>query len=259
MSKFVSFLAITSINHDYSIAKFPENTNYIRAKSSNVVVTVRTTIDCGSVVVQLVQRKVKPCRRQADRIRPVFSEPQNRARPESQRILPSERVRQGESSADWSEGSRSLRNHRICFRPMRTPCNCERDSEDWKAFMRHAAIARGKLPSAVSDERAADVEEMFRKLGRRLHDSWVKARHLEQWSSTREAQGSLPTLVRQLIHASTEQPTRIEMPGGEGVQRHGWDGVVEAPRASLFVPAGVSGWEISVEQQPEAQGRKRLQ
>ena len=27
------------------------------------------------------------------------------------------------------------------------------DSEDWKAFMRHAAIARGKLPSAVSDER----------------------------------------------------------------------------------------------------------
>src|SRR5580704_18632492 len=74
----------------------------------------------------------------------------------------------------------------------------ERNSEDWKAFIGHAAIARGKLPSAISDERAADVEEMIRKLGRRLHDSWVKARHLEQWSSTREAQGSLPTLVRQL-------------------------------------------------------------
>ena len=40
------------------------------------------------------------------------------------------------------------------------------------------------------------------------------------------------------------------MPGGEGVQRHGWDGVVEARTKSLFVPAGVSGWEISVEQRP---------
>jgi transcriptional regulator with XRE-family HTH domain len=129
-------------------------------------------------------------------------------------------------------------------------------SEDWKAFMGHAAIARGKLPSAVSDERAADVEEMFRRLGRRLHDSWVKAEHLEQWSSTRAAQAGLPALVRQLIHASTERPTRIEMPGGEGVQRHGWDGIVEAPTRSLFVPDGVSGWEISVEQRPAAKAER---
>lgn len=129
-------------------------------------------------------------------------------------------------------------------------------SEDWKAFMGHAAIARGKFPSAVSDERAADVEEMFRRLGRRLHDSWVKAEHLEQWSSTRAAQAGLPTLVRQLIHASTERLTRIEMPGGEGVQRHGWDGIVEAPTKSLFVPDGVSGWEISVEQRPAAKAER---
>src|SRR5690349_6517382 len=53
----------------------------------------------------------------------------------------------------------------------------ERDSDDWKAFMRHAAAAR-----------APDVVEMFRNPGRRLHDSWVKARNLEQWSSSREAQ-----------------------------------------------------------------------
>jgi len=125
----------------------------------------------------------------------------------------------------------------------------ERDSEDWKAFMGHAAIARGKLPTAVSDERAADVEEMFRKLGRRLHDSWVKAWNLEQWSSTRESQGILPTLVRQLVHASSEQPTRIEIPGD--VQRHGWDGIVKARKASLFVPEGVSAWEISVENNPK--------
>ena len=126
----------------------------------------------------------------------------------------------------------------------------ERGSEDWRAFMGHAAIARGKLPSAVSDERAADVEEMLRRLGRRLHDSWVKARDLEQWSPTRDAQAGLPTLIRRLIYASTEQPARIEMPGGEGVQRHGWDGIVETPTTSIFVPAGISGWEISVDQRP---------
>ena len=130
----------------------------------------------------------------------------------------------------------------------------ERDSEDWKAFMGHAAIARGKLPTAVSDERAADVEKMFRKLGRRLHDSWVKAWNLEQWSSTRESQGVLPTLVRQLVHASTEQPTRIEIPGD--VQRHGWDGVVEAPKAFLFVPEGVSAWEISVQRNPKGKAEE---
>jgi transcriptional regulator with XRE-family HTH domain len=125
-----------------------------------------------------------------------------------------------------------------------------RDSEDWRAFMGHAAIARGKLPSAVSDERAADVEAMLRRLGRRLHDSWVKARDLEQWSATRDAQEHLPELIRRLVYASTEQPTRIEMPGGEGVQRQGWDGIVQSPTASLFVPAGISAWEISVEQRP---------
>jgi transcriptional regulator with XRE-family HTH domain len=125
------------------------------------------------------------------------------------------------------------------------------ESEDWKAFMRHAAIARGKLPTVVSDDRAADVEEMFRRLGRRLHESWVKARDLEQqWSPTRDAQANLPALIRKLIYASTEPSTSIEMPSGEGVQRHGWDGIVEAPSKSRFVPAGISGWEISVDQRP---------
>jgi hypothetical protein len=130
------------------------------------------------------------------------------------------------------------------------------DSEDWKTFMRHAAIARGKLPTIVSDERAADVEEMFRRLGRRLHDSWVKARDLERWSPTRDAQASLPALIHKLIYASTEQPARIEVPCDEGVQRHGWDGVVDAPTTSLFVPIGISGWEISVEQRPASKAER---
>ncbi len=130
------------------------------------------------------------------------------------------------------------------------------ESEDRKSFMRHAAIARGKLPSIVPSQRAGDIEVILRKMGRRLHDPWVKAWHLEQWSSSREAQAVLPRLVRQLVSASTEHPTRIEIPCGEGVQRHGWDGIVDAPKESLFVPAGISVWEISVEQKPASKASR---
>ncbi len=125
------------------------------------------------------------------------------------------------------------------------------DSEDWKTFIRHAAVARGELPPTLSAKRAARVEAVFRRLDRRLHDPWVKAVDLERWSPTREAQAGLPTLVRRLIHATAEQLTHIELPGGEGIQRHGWDGIVKAEQESLFVPEGVSAWEISVNQDPK--------
>ena len=132
------------------------------------------------------------------------------------------------------------------------------DSEDWKAFIRHAQIARGKLPDAMSGDRAAVlVEAVYRQMNRRIHDSWVKAYDLEQWSASRDAQATLPTLLRKLLYALTElpadskePPTRIEMPGGEGVQRHGWDGLVDVQTKSFVVPTGVSAWEISVDQQP---------
>jgi len=128
------------------------------------------------------------------------------------------------------------------------------DSEGWETFMRLAAIVRGKLPVAVSDNRANDVDAILRRLTGRLHDSWVKARDIEAWSTSRDAQEGLPILIRKLIYASTEQatatadqPTRIEIPG---VDRHGWDGVVDVQTKSYFVPDGVSGWEMSVEQRP---------
>ncbi len=126
----------------------------------------------------------------------------------------------------------------------------EPNSERWAKFMRLAAIARGKLPSPVSDERAAAIVEIFQRLEMRLHDPWVKAHDLQQWSPTRDAQAHLPALIRKLVYASTELSARIEMPGGEGVQRHGWDGIVDAASKSPFVPAGISGWEISVDQRP---------
>ena len=123
----------------------------------------------------------------------------------------------------------------------------QQDSEDWKLFIRLAANAWGKLPPNMADKRVAFVTGMLR---RRLHDSWVKARDLENWSLTREAQAEFPTLIRKLIYASTDGPIHVELPSGDGVQRHGWDGIVETPNESLFVSAGVSVWEISTNQRP---------
>ena len=36
----------------------------------------------------------------------------------------------------------------------------------------------------------------------------------------------------------------VEFPAGEGVQREGWDGLVDAAAGNAFVPAGVSVWEL---------------
>lgn len=74
----------------------------------------------------------------------------------------------------------------------------------------------------------------------------VTARDLELWAGEMDARAELPRLVRRLLLASGVE--RIDFPAGEGVQLHGWDGIVEAPHAGPFVPCGTSGWEVSVAQ-----------
>ena len=74
----------------------------------------------------------------------------------------------------------------------------------------------------------------------------VEARHIEDWSKTKSAEGLLPRLVRRLILAM-DWTARVDMPGGEGTRRHGADGRVESSRAVQFVPEGLSIWELSVE------------
>ena len=64
-----------------------------------------------------------------------------------------------------------------------------------------------------------------------------------------------------LVHASVDSLVRIDFPAGEGIQRPGWDGIVEAEAESPFVPAGTSGWELGVAEDPrrkaEEEYRKR--
>lgn len=73
---------------------------------------------------------------------------------------------------------------------------------------------------------------------------WVTAQDLQTWAGRIEAEAKLPELVRRLVHASTT-PELISFPAGESIQTPGWDGIVQAPTTTTYVPQGWSGWELS--------------
>lgn len=73
----------------------------------------------------------------------------------------------------------------------------------------------------------------------------VTARHIESWVDLkpRDAQESLPILIRRLIHR-TSVPASIIMAGGHSISRPGWDGIVHTTQGSAWVPVGASYWEL---------------
>jgi hypothetical protein len=69
---------------------------------------------------------------------------------------------------------------------------------------------------------------------------------LLSWASTGGG-AELPLLIRRLVIETGAGVRLVHFPGGSGVTQGGWDGVVEADESTPFVPAGRSGWELSVE------------
>jgi hypothetical protein len=76
------------------------------------------------------------------------------------------------------------------------------------------------------------------------------ATDVERWADQRSAQADLPKLVRRLVRHENDQVQRVEMRAGEGVGLPGYDGVVEATRATSFVPDGLSVWEMGTGEDP---------
>ena len=76
---------------------------------------------------------------------------------------------------------------------------------------------------------------------------WVNAVDLEQWSDRRDAQGALPTLLSNLIRASSDPAVQLRFPADEGVSHRGWDGLTKADIEFGYVPAGEAGWEIGTQ------------
>ncbi|SRR5579875_1057749 len=83
----------------------------------------------------------------------------------------------------------------------------------------------------------------------------ANAGDLARWADSLHAQGLLPKLVRQLILATTGSLTRIAIRSEEGIRYAGFDGIVEAREGNLFVPAGVSVWEMGVDQYPKGKAK----
>ena len=81
---------------------------------------------------------------------------------------------------------------------------------------------------------------------RRTDMDLANATDLVQWAQRRDAQAQLPQLIRRLIVATADGLSRLSVRAGEGVCLPGWDGVAEAARPSLFIPAGLSVWEMGV-------------
>jgi hypothetical protein len=75
---------------------------------------------------------------------------------------------------------------------------------------------------------------------------WVDATDLIRWADRLDARARLPQLLRLLIHATVQQPQRVDFSSGESIQMPGWDGIVDAPKGNSFVPNGYSVWELGV-------------
>ncbi len=75
---------------------------------------------------------------------------------------------------------------------------------------------------------------------------WVSAQDLEDWANRTDGAVSLPTLISHLIVA-THGDVLVRFPSDEGVRHAGWDGRSRVDRESVYVPAGQSVWELSVQ------------
>lgn len=67
---------------------------------------------------------------------------------------------------------------------------------------------------------------------------------LHLWAGRRDAQSTLPQIVRRLVFATADRPSRVVFGSAEAVQMGGWDGLTVAAHGSPFVPEGVTGWEL---------------
>ena len=91
------------------------------------------------------------------------------------------------------------------------------------------------------------------RLSRARGDSFsASSNDLVAWADTIDARYALPKLVRSLVHATTGSGCSAEFPAMEDAQNSGWDGLVENPAASAYVPVGRSAWELSADANPQS-------
>ena len=81
----------------------------------------------------------------------------------------------------------------------------------------------------------------------------IKANDIEGWVSHNIlARSRLAVFLRTLVHSTGSGLTKVDFPGNDDAERHGWDGFVEASEGTPWVVAGRSGWEFGTNVDPKA-------
>ena len=81
----------------------------------------------------------------------------------------------------------------------------------------------------------------------------IKANDIEGWVSHNiPARSRLAVFLRTLVHSTGSGLTKVDFPGNDDAERPGWDGFVEASEGTPWVPAGRSGWEFGINEDPKA-------
>lgn len=78
---------------------------------------------------------------------------------------------------------------------------------------------------------------------------WIEVIDLEDWAARRSSQELLPELVCRLIRAEKGLEARLRLPSGDAISMKGWDGQCHVQNGSIYVPAGASGWELTVQKE----------
>ena len=84
----------------------------------------------------------------------------------------------------------------------------------------------------------------------------VDADDISNWSRRIVSFSQFPGIVRMLLRRNNDQIARLDMRDAEGVRVHGYDGIIEALRATTLVPAGRSVWEMGVSADYKSKAKK---
>lgn len=76
---------------------------------------------------------------------------------------------------------------------------------------------------------------------------WIEVKDLEDWATRRSSQELLPELICRLIRADKGLDAQLRFPSADAISMKGWDGLCLAQTGSNYVPAGASGWELTVQ------------
>ncbi len=90
--------------------------------------------------------------------------------------------------------------------------------------------------------------------------NWIDASDIKKWTAQQKhCQQNLPELVRRLILAHASNAVEFTFPMGDRTSAPGWDGRLNTPVVSPFFPEGISGWEMSTEDPPQAKAETDYQ